>query len=69
VIKKAKSMPFSFYLIPIINIIMLIGFVWQENTVIYMIGEFLIAIGIVAAVGNFTGCFQVPKELVSGKVQ
>jgi hypothetical protein len=67
--KKAKSIPCSVYMLPVINFIMLVGFVYQENTVVYMIGEFIIAIAIVTAVGHLTGCFTVPKELVSQKVQ
>jgi hypothetical protein len=34
-----------------------------------MLGELIIAIGIVTTVGHLTGCFQVPKDLLSTVVQ
>jgi hypothetical protein len=34
-----------------------------------MLGQLIFAIGLVTTVGLLTGCFQVPKDLVSSPLQ
>jgi hypothetical protein len=34
-----------------------------------MLGQFIFAVGLVTTVGLFTGCFQVPQDLVSSLIQ
>lgn len=68
-VEVAKSIPPAIYHLVIINIIMFIGFVIQELTVMYMVGTLLMITLLVAAVGKVSQMWDTPDELISPNVR
>jgi hypothetical protein len=69
IIQKAKSIPPAAYILLAVNLIMFVGFVCQDLTVLYSLGLLAFTVGVITAVGNVTGFWKVPTQLVSEKVQ
>lgn len=68
-IAKAKSIPLALYHLVLINIIMVIGFICKDLTVLYMAGSFLFVALLLVVLGKATGQWESPKQLVSENVQ
>jgi len=65
VVQKIKSVPSAVYILLAINLIMVVGFVIQDLTVIYTLGLLVFITGLITAIGNVTGFWKVPIRLVS----
>lgn len=65
IVQKAKSIPAAAYTLLAINLIMLVGFVCQDLTVMYAAGLFVFTVGVITAIGTVTGFWKVPTQLVS----
>lgn len=64
-VQKIKSIPCNVYFLAIINLILLVSFVFQDYTVLYLTGLLIFVIGVVTALGNVTGFFKIPTDLIS----
>lgn len=65
VVIKARSVPPAIYHLGLINLVMFIGFVINELTLIYMLGSLLLVIMVVAALGKVSGFWETPSQLIS----
>ena len=68
-VEKAKSIPPAVYHLVLINVIMVIGFVIQELTVMYMVGTLMMVTLLVAAVGRVSQMWDTPDQLISSNVR
>ena len=68
-IEKAKSIPPAIYNFAALNIVMFIGFVIKDLTVLYMVGTLVLITLLVAALGKVSQMWESPDELISQNVQ
>lgn len=52
----------------IINIVFVIGFIFKELTVLYMLGSLIFVIMLVATIGKATEMWENPKDLISENI-
>jgi hypothetical protein len=64
IVGKARSVPFSGYLLILINAIMIAAFVCQDMTMHYLLGMIVFTVAIVVALAGLTGMFTVPTSLI-----
>lgn len=67
-IKTAKSLPSALYHLVLINIILFIGLVWKELTLLYLVGSLVFVVLLILAVSKATNVWTVPDELISQEV-
>ena len=65
IIGKAKAIPVSAYLLVLLNIIMLVGLVFQDLPLHYFVGKALFSLFLVVALGQITTLWKVPTKLIS----
>lgn len=68
-VQQAKSVPSSVYFLVVLNLTMVIGFVFQDLTVLYLAGLLAFVIGVTTIVGSVTGLYAVPSAMVTAEVQ
>lgn len=69
VLQKAKSVPLSAYLLILLNVIMLTGFVCHELPLSYVVGMVLFTVLLVTAVGKLTNFWPVPNQIISESLE
>ena len=68
IIQTAKSIPPALYHLILLNIVMFIGFVIKDLTVLYLFGSLAFVTLLIAAIGKISGLWQTPSELISENV-
>ena len=68
-VEMAKSIPPAIYHLAIINVVMFIGFVIKDLTVLYMVGTLVFITLLVAALGKVSQMWESPDELISENVR
>ncbi len=64
-IRQAKAVPSVLYFFVVLNLTMLIGFVFQDLTVLYLTGLLGCVIGVTTVIGSVTGLYAVPSTMAS----
>ena len=60
-VEVAKSIPPAIYHLVIINLVMIIGFVVKDLTVLYMVGTLVLMTLLVAALGKISQMWESPN--------
>lgn len=68
IIQTAKSLPIALYHLVLINIILFVGLVIKELTLLYLFGSLVFMILLILAVSKATNLWVVPDQLISQEV-
>ena len=69
VIKSAKSLPTALYHLVLINLILFVGLVIKEFTLLYLFGSLVFILMLIFTVSKACNIWNVPDELISEEVR
>lgn len=68
-VEIAKSIPPAIYHLTVINLVMFIGFVIKDLTVLYMVGTLVFIALLLTCISKASGLCDTPTELISQNVR